>query len=241
MKAWPALALLASVGCVLATGCGGVTETDEAGGSGGSDEASGGSGGTAAQTGGNDAGGTDSGGSGSGGALASGGTSGTEGCPTAPVARLFPVIGPFWFGPDPGPCSSGPEGSTYTYGDELLMSSTTGGGETYLRDDQDRLIEVVSATDPATYEYTGGTVTENRSTHAAVYTLSSNGYPLRADVLTVGSSEPVTYTYEYDECRLSLRDAPGDAADRSYGYDEAGHLTAITDGASVTTFVYDCW
>lgn len=244
MKAWLPVPPATWLFCLGLVGCGGMTEAD---GSGGTTSSGGATSGGNAGDGGSDTGGSDTGGTSTGGATnaggttSAGGTGNTEDCPAAEIPRLFPVIGPFWFGPDPGPCSAQPNDVTYEYEGGLLVSSTTGGGETYVRDAESRLIEVVSVADAASYAYDGNTVTETRSTHSVVYTLSTTGYPLRAEVLTNGSTAPTTYTYFYDDCRLSLRDAPGALADRAYEYDDQGHLMAIVDGSSSTTFAYDCW
>jgi len=258
LLAWAGLALSLGGGSV---GCGGAVEGDAAGGaenSGGSDtDGSGGSdtgggdtggGGTGGgDTGGGDTGGTDTGGGGQGdgGGDAAGGTAGatngSENCPSAPIERLFPIIGPFWFGPDPGPCSDSPEGTTYTYEDGLVQGSTLSGGQTYVRDELGRMIESVSTSDPATFEYSGNTVTETRDQHVVVYTLSNNGYPLTAVLYDAESSAPGTYTYHYVNCRLFIRDAPGALPDRTYEYDEEGHLSVILNGSVATTFDYSCW
>jgi len=230
-------------------GCGGVAEDDADPSSGGAStggtstgggDGAGGTGGDVASgggTGGSDTGGSDTGGSGAGG---SGGED-TLDCTPAPSERVFPVIGPFWFGPDPGPCTSEPEAVTFTYTDGLLTSSTMGGGEVYVRDERARLIEVLSASEPATYEYEGDTVTEVRGERRIVYTLSSTGFPLTADVFSDSNSEPARYVYHYQDCRLLYREAPGALSDRIYEYDAAGHLVAMNEGASPTTFDYGCW
>jgi hypothetical protein len=228
-------ALLASLALALPMACGGATDADAAGGSGGMPSAGGG-----AADGGTSAGGsTGEAGAGSGGDPATG-AGGTDECPAAPIARLFPVIGPFWFGPDPGPCSD-TDGWTYTYEDDLLASSTQGGGETYVRDEQNRLIEVISDSDPAAYEYVDGEVLETRTSHTAVYTLSERGYPLVASVLFTDSGQVETYDYVYEACRLVLRQGPPGRGDRSYMYDEQGHIATLSDGGSVTTYDYGCW
>jgi len=227
--------LLASLALALPMGCGGATDAGATGGSGGMP-----SGGGGAADGGTTSGGSiGQAGAGSGGDPTAGAGGAAE-CPLAPVARLFPVIGPFWFGPDPGPCSD-TDGSTYAYEGGLLASSTQGGGETYLRDDQDRLIEVVSNSDPATYEYVDGEVLETRTSHTAVYTLSERGYPLVASVVFTDSGDLETYDYVYEDCRLVLRQGPPSRGDRSYTYDDHGHLETLNDGGSVTTYDYGCW
>lgn len=193
---------------------------------------------------------SESGGAPGGGAAATGGTpssGGTSGCPPIAIARVLPIVGPFFMGPDPGPCSQtssdGISDAVYTYEGELVASSTLYEGETYVRDDQQRLIayQSVAFDIPVVYEE-GAFVEETAPGTLTRYELDELGYLLRA-IRNQGSSEELVWEYQYEDCRLVRRAPPPNSehSARVYSYDAVGHISSYTEGESVITFDYSCW
>lgn len=202
-----------------------------------------------------------SGNSGSAGAFtaAGGGASGgddTSACPPWPQQRLMPIIGPFFYGPDPGPCSSKDDLDTskYTYEDGVLKSelrrqhgleSTT----TYSADAQGRLMTSSDGAASDSFEFGPSslvdTTTRNGSLEQQVtYSLSPSGYPLTA-VVSAPNQAVRTVTYSYESCRLFQRTitaATGTLVEQdSYSYDSAGHVIARSNGTAQQIYDYSCW
>ena len=238
----------------VATGvwaCGGAPENppDDTGelpsggtGSGGASSAGGAlSGGTSSdgETGG--AGGSGAGDPGSG---AGGSGSGNDACPPVDPSRLFPITGPFFMGPDPGPCSQSSAdrslAATYSYTGSLVTSSTLGEGENYVRDGLGRITEITSVLGViSSFVYTSEGIIETTTASSNRYELDANGYPVRG-VNTFEGAERV-WSYVYEDCRLVRRIAPEGWLDRTYSYDDEGHIISYTDGVRVVTFDYSCW
>jgi len=233
--------------CMLACSDPGGTGTLSGGGGsssgGASPLSSGGSGGTSTSTGGASVG-----------AGAAGGATGLLGCPTWPLAKLMPVVGPRFYGPDPGPCRSQYFGATnqtqalelveYVYDSEGNVTSDTdlisGAQATYTWRDgvlvsYSSVSSSLSLDYAVTYDYGVGYASSQPSAtssgNAVRYTLTANGYPLTAvsTNMTTGAIQQ-TVTYLYDGCRLQGRRAIRadgtslPSADLTYEYDAAGHM-----------------
>ncbi len=202
-----------------------------------------------------------SGGSTGGGATTTGGTGGDETCPPWPQSQLFPYIGPWFYGPHPGPCSmivgdptnpsmirefsydsatgrvlSASDDATYVWQDDLLAAEITPGA-TY------------------TYSYEPDMVRIDRDgAPMYVFHLDANGYP--GDVEMDADGQPgfdVLMRYNYENCRAVSRTVieitPQAAAlssgfEKTMSYDVAGNLVGRNDLANSgnnETFNYDCW
>jgi YD repeat-containing protein len=217
-------------------------------------------------TGGTSAGGASTGGTSAGGA-STGGTSDLpdmSACPPWPRARLMPLVGPFFYGPDRGPCSyrtvGGGEPTTVTYGyqgdnvqteqQKLDAIITPQYNKTYVSDAEGKLVSSSSEDGLETFDYgadyllysltRGGLPTEQ-----VRYTLNARGYPVRA-AITIGSQGSRTASYRYEGCRLAGRtisDVNGAVIEElAYTYDSAGHLSSRlgADGAG-DMYDYSCW
>ena len=218
------------------------------------------------------AGGTgDGGSSGNGGAAGAlgGGTGGlASDCPPWPAAKLFPWIGPFFYGSNPGPCThvqiqpSGGSTKTYQFSYDasgtLQEEATTNGSDRFSFTSSEGLLT------GATYTYVGGqsafsyqydsssvtfTQTTESGTTVATYFLDSLGYPQHAQQTGQGAENggPASWTYHYQDCRIQQRliyDSSGaeltDYAS-TYSYDAQGNLIEILSEVWEDTFEYSCW
>lgn len=206
---------------------------------------SGGAGGGQAETGGTPgAGGASDGAGGSGDGV--GGSGANESCPSIPLSRLLPITGPFFLGPDPGPCgqtsSDGLRTGTFAYEGDLVVSSTLYGGEIYTRDAEGRMLSYEVQGSLSTFEYEEQAYYEHFSDQTTRYELDEKGYPLRV-LQAYGTAEEALWHYEYKDCRLVRRIAPPGSEDlaREYSYDAEGHIAAYVEGAITVSFDYSCW
>jgi len=183
---------------------------------------------------------------------ASGDTSGTSACPVWPRTRLMPIIGPFFYGMDPGPCAD--VGYTYTYEAGRLLTRqnrATQATSTFEYDAQG-LLTGSTSTDASSsvFEFGADYVLDVEKgpdgsiTSQIRYALTANGYPTTFSLDSLG--EPTRYgSYAYDNCRLfeRTRDVGTTIPEKvSYAYDSEGHVSARTCVCSSdTTFDYSCW
>jgi YD repeat-containing protein len=185
---------------------------------------------------------------------ASGDTSGTGSCPVWPRARLMPIVGPFFYGMDPGPCAD-QRGLTYVYQAGRLLSSTDQKQvtTTYGYDAQGTPTgSTASDQTSEVFEFGAGYLLDTvKKADGSIamqyrYTLSQNGYPLTVSLNFPGNPTPVaSYSYSYSSCRLLERtqDSGGTAPEKlSYTYDNLGHVSArVCDCINAVTFDYSCW
>ena len=182
----------------------------------------------------------------------SGDTSGTASCAVWPRSRLLPIIGPFFYGKDPGPCINN-NGSTFSYEAGRLLSSTDAKGlkTTYQYDAQG--IPTGSTSSDGTSEafefgadyvldtskYADGSINAQYR-----YTLSPSGYPT-AVTIDVPNLPSRFGTYSYSNCRLLARTVAlvGAAPEKlTYEYDDTGHLTKrACDCGDAAAYDYSCW
>lgn len=161
-----------------------------------------------------------------------GGASDLSSCPPWPGEKLMPLVGVFFYGPDPGPCSS----TEYEESNPTEESMTT----TYDYDANGHLLSITGPTGfsevtttctwtgnsltgctigafdeqeavPSAYSLREGALVVSTSTstysYIETYTLTSNGYPVayrRTDASGVASDEG---EYLYENCRLTKRTA----------------------------------
>lgn len=194
----------------------------------------------------------------------------TAGCPAWPTAKLLPLIGVMFYGPDPGPCSTTQaDGSVlkfkYDSSNVLTQAATEDQSLIWKFTHENGLLVgeqdiTAKVTTTFTFSYpaghinyvvrTSGAATPN---YTANYTLDARGYPQSATVAdesaTPSPDWPHRYTYTYDGCKIATRTAYLDsgavAASLSwnYHYDAAGHLTEMTkfDSTAAMTYDYSCW
>jgi len=211
-------------------------------------------------------GGASTGGASAGGASAIAGASGTDmgSCPLWPQARLMPIIGAFFYGPNPGPCSyhsnltSSPATVTYGYqaGQVQTEQQTTDGiltptySKVYTTDAEGRLVSSTSVNEAETFEWGTDfllyTVTRpDRPTQQVRYALNARGYPVSA-IMTIADQPSQFVTYLYENCRLVERTIAIENGTVyghiAYTYDSAGRVAARLDESGVgDTFDYSCW
>jgi YD repeat-containing protein len=177
----------------------------------------------------------------------------------------MPLVGPFFYGPNPGPCSYRSLGVspsytvTYTYQADQVQSEqeTVDGQQTPRRESSyvsDPAGEIVSATSTGdqseTFEYGADSLTDTLFVSGAQqsqvrYTLSARGYPISAAVI-VANKVGATVSYRYDHCRLQTRttmDLNNTVTGQyDYSYDSAGRLvTRVAGDGSGETYDYSCW
>lgn len=200
----------------------------------------------------------------SGSATDTGGSSAMSDCPIWPSARLMPLVGPFFFGPNPGPCSyrstglSEPMRVTYSYQNgrlqsevQTLDSSTTIRLErTYASDAEGKIVGITSADETETLEYGTGylleTTTRTGSPAQQIrYALNARGYPVSVSI-TAPNQEGRMISYEYENCRLNRRttmSSTGTVIERlNYSYDSQGRVaTRLNTDGDGDTYDYSCW
>jgi hypothetical protein len=164
-------------------------------------------------------------------------------------------VGPFFYGPDPGPCSytetdqpssNSPKIYTvvYTYADGLATLAATGNNDhhfeyTYvdgLLDREDKHFEL-GLLSSVTYRYGAGTAGYTRfspanKNHSYDYVLDDKGYPQTLTYSEKDNGQDATpagtgvrFVYEYADCRIQ----------KLTGYTSGGAV----DSASTSTFSYD--
>lgn len=183
----------------------------------------------------------------------------TSNCPQWPQSRLRPYVGVFFFGPDPGPCSSvhttsaGSVSSTFNYvGSQISTIVSASQTLTYNWASGLPTDYTLSAASggKATGQYGWSTTSVSESISIGTTTridLGPNGYPI--DFWTTNSTASyMLYRYEYSDCRLVRRvaysssGAPDSGITMAYDYDDKGHIVAERMGNGVTTaYDYSCW
>jgi len=191
-------------------------------------------------------------------------------CPAWPNGKLFPEIGPFFYGPDPGPCtykrvSLAADNNTfltlsYGYSTEGLLTEYVNAwpAERYFPVWRDgRLVQITGMDDTlktttiAAYEWKDGAAIETLKATVNRYALAPNGYPL--SVVTTSLTDP-SYCqvglFDYEACRLiamrlMVAGNPASAKEWAvaYAYDDRDHLISRTDvgRAIADTYDYGCW
>jgi hypothetical protein len=184
-------------------------------------------------------------------------------CAAWPLPKLFPLIGPFFFGNDPGPCTLTAAGVQYdfSYNSENVLTEMANSDRsdvtTYeyaqglLVRETRREHEDISTT---TYDYAEGKVSTLTTDPDGVgvayeYLLDDLGYVQTAKLLNpvLSASQPTHYLYQYDGCNIGRRIAfdRDDAANlddtADYSYDSQGHLIERKNAVSDEIFDYSCW
>lgn len=180
-------------------------------------------------------------------------------CPEWPVEKLLPVPGPWFYGPDPGPCSLSGNGdiTTYLYEDGALIGEHTGA-------EGDKLYgynagRIVTMGDYVTVTYGDGAVTvvedfvsnpdveSNQDLLIRVFETDERGYPRRLLSIADDGTVDTVWTYAYEGCRvtrLTSLDAEGNVLPRSTTavYDDEGRTVAKQyDAGATVSFDYSCW
>lgn len=202
-----------------------------------------------------------SGSSGAAGTRAVAGSSGvggddTSGCPVWPQARLMPIIGPFFYGPNPGPCSNNDSAQSvkYTYQGGVLQSELEDSHgvqvvTTYSSDAQGRFTMSSQGDMIDVYEFGANSLVDTETVGGMFrqevrYSLSSSGYPLSA-VVTLANHTSLSVSYTYASCRLFQRTIVGPTGalteQDSYKYDSAGRVIARSTGTDEQKYDYSCW
>jgi hypothetical protein len=176
----------------------------------------------------------------------------------------MPEIGPYFYGPDPGPCSKIFKSDSnylmkYTYQAEKLYSSqdmregTTAvtSTSTYGVDAEGRIESIKTGTDTTVFEYGADYLLDTTTIQSGTrviqvrYALSSSGYPMSATITDAGKSKEAL-RYDYIDCRLVTRvslDSSGNVQYQlNYTYDAAGHVASRLDEDKYgDIYDYSCW
>ncbi len=206
---------------------------------------------------------------GQGGSTASGGAdAGAEAgsCPTWPIARLFPWVGPFFFGPDPGPCTHTQQGGgvtnlftlTYDAAGKLVSEVSANSSHAFTYSSDGRLASEADTGNAGQTNFTflypdavhaGYTQVNSRGESTVMYMLDAQGYPQSGTATgqVVNDGAPTRWVYQYTNCRITERIAydldggPYSNYTATFSYDSAGHLLEIKSGTWDDVFDYACW
>jgi YD repeat-containing protein len=205
------------------------------------------------------AGGASAGGASAGGVASSAGAGGATSCPPWPLSKLLPLIGPQFYGPDPGPCSIETMHTTdqfvtldtveYSSDGTILKISDGDAVETLAYDAQGRPTSLSdTANGLTTYEYGDGFVLRATANGFNFrYNLDGQGYVTTAVVSRASDGGVIgTYRYSYDACRISrvTYTATGGSEEVYYSdiaYDSEGRMTRRAGPTQTMTFDYSCW
>ena len=173
-------------------------------------------------------------------------------CPVWPRSKLLPIVGPLFYGPNPGPCtinSSNPSdplsvsSSALSYDTQgrLASSLSTNGGLSMI------LVwngDVLVSTGTDTYEWGSTYVKITSDSSVTRYELDAKGYPQSVTLTVLSSGETLGGSFEYENCRITRRTGNnGDGTiDMTYEYDASGRVAARRSGnGRVETYDYSCW
>lgn len=189
------------------------------------------------------------------------GASGGGTCPTWPRSKLLPTVGPQFYGPNPGPCTSttleqtgASTTTTYAYADGLLISAVYPSSSRKYSYDAGVLASytTTSTTESSTVKVSwtsDAAVTTASSGMVIRYVLDGSGYPQEvwAAPSDTGPSTRVI-RFEYADCRLVQKLSlliTGEVDPRNSSvleYDEVGRIVAQRDGwGTVISYDYGCW
>jgi len=247
------LALLVATMALAGVGCGSADDDGDSAFAGAT-----GGGGMLVGSGGSSTGGTPEQSGGAGGSLVS------EGCPQWPRSQLFPYVGPWFYGPHPGPCSMLIGETTnpnfwldFSYDEatgHVIGATGLDGDTTYVWENDLLVRETTGAT---TYEYVYETDVVRINRDGAplyAYHLDPDGYPVDLEMNV--DSDPafdVRMRHDYENCRIVSRTvveiAPVAAgSEGSFAkiieYDDEGNLSLRRDSNGTgrdERFTYDCW
>lgn len=151
-------------------------------------------------------------------------------CPVWPPEKLFPTVGPFFYGPDPGPCTA---------------------------TQMDRAAGATPKTTVVNYTYDGDhptmahTPTGATLVHQYEYTYSQGLLTKEVD-FKEGLQSQITYTYDSNKATYLLLDATGSTYEYDYNLDDNGYpksmdvwsfvngkQTALSSGPTRFVFQYD--
>jgi hypothetical protein len=177
----------------------------------------------------------------------------------------MPQIGPFFYGPDPGPCSqtiksNSTYSTTFTYqAGKLRSSQQTQEGmtgvestSTYAVDAEGRIESIKTGTDTTVFEYGSDYLLDTTTIESGTrviqvrYALSSSGYPTSAIIMSGTGKSNELLRYDYVDCRLVTRvslDSSGNVLGQlNYTYDAAGHVASRLDSENYgDSYDYTCW
>jgi hypothetical protein len=196
-------------------------------------------------------------------ASSGGNSSPTQNCPPWSKEKLFPIVGTYFYGPNPGPCTVTTQGAVYTVtynaSNKPIRQATSDNVNvtTYaytsglLTSETD--LNQTNQTNIA-YQYSDNVAGYTSSSAASVmstytYTLDAQGYPqsLMAQGAILGANSPTRYQFVYDNCRIIERVAyladntESTNSDLFYSYDSQGRISERKSALFDETYDYSCW
>lgn len=166
-------------------------------------------------------------------------------CPELAGKLYLPRIGPWLFGPDPGPCSLSWEigadqgQDTFSYDSNGRLTGSTSGAFNY--DQQGRLLSYGSPEYPATVTYDQRgliSVVESEGQFVVTFVFNDQG------LLEALEQEHLRRVYAWEGCRILSRTdnyTDGETVISEYSYDNEGRLLLVAAPNDVESYDYSCW
>ncbi len=196
-------------------------------------------------------------------ASSGGNSSPTQNCPPWPKEKLFPIAGPYFYGPNPGPCTVTTQGAVYTVtydaSNKPIRQATSDNVNVTTYGYTSGLLTTETDLNQANqnnvaYQYSDNAAGYTNSSAAGVlstytYTLDAQGYPqsVTAQGSILGPTSPARYQFLYDNCRITERVAyladntESTNSDMFFSYDSQGRMIERTSTSFDETYDYTCW
>ena len=168
------------------------------------------------------------------------------GCPVWPRTKLMPIVGPLFYGPNPGPCTVA--SSKYNYDTQGRLTSIDGAAGSSLSGVAVWNGDVLVSIGEDNYEWGSNYVKNTFPGGTVRYELDAKGYPQSLTSTSLSSGETVSASFEYANCRLIKRTAENSDGtvnldvEMTYEYDTAGRVASRLSGNGGGDYYdYSCW
>jgi hypothetical protein len=168
------------------------------------------------------------------------------GCPVWPRTKLMPIVGPLFYGPNPGPCTVA--SSKYNYDTQGRLTSIDDAAGSSLSGVAVWNGDVLVSIGEDNYEWGSNYVKNTFPDGTVRYELDAKGYPQSLTSTSLSSGETVSASFEYANCRLIKRTGKNSDGtvnldvEMTYEYDTAGRVASRLSGNGDGDYYdYSCW